>query len=271
MMMALAATRDLPVRAGARRRHPARRRGRGRRQGAVRRRPLRPRPDDARRRRRSALPRLRLSRRRLPVPGHRGHLAGGRRSARHVAAALRAGAFRPPHLDRHGAPLRPRRARARNRAASRMRDILSDASVRNAMVAARGLRRLHQPDPAPARHRLRRRTARAPRWTTGRASTARCRAWSMPCPTAPRAIPPCRSSSPAACPKCMLHLRRAGLLDTGVLTVSGQTLGDMLDWWEQSERRARAAHASSASATASIPTTSSWTPTARAAAASPPP
>ena len=36
----------------------------------------------------------------------------------------------------------------------------------------------------------------------------------------------------------MLHLRRAGLLDTGVLTVSGVTLGDMLDWWEQSERRA---------------------------------
>ncbi len=32
----------------------------------------------------------------------------------------------------------------------------------------------------------------------------------------------------------MLHLRRAGLLDTDVLTASGETLGTMLDWWEQS-------------------------------------
>jgi dihydroxyacid dehydratase/phosphogluconate dehydratase len=31
---------------------------------------------------------------------------------------------------------------------------------------------------------------------------------------------------------------RAGLLDTGVLTVSGETLGATLDWWEGSARRA---------------------------------
>jgi dihydroxyacid dehydratase/phosphogluconate dehydratase len=37
----------------------------------------------------------------------------------------------------------------------------------------------------------------------------------------------------------MLHLRRAGLLDEGALTVSGETLGRMLDWWENSARRAR--------------------------------
>jgi dihydroxyacid dehydratase/phosphogluconate dehydratase len=35
----------------------------------------------------------------------------------------------------------------------------------------------------------------------------------------------------------MLHLRRAGLLETGALTVSGETLDTVLDWWEQSERR----------------------------------
>jgi putative YjhG/YagF family dehydratase len=40
-------------------------------------------------------------------------------------------------------------------------------------------------------------------------------------------------------PEVMLHLRRAGLLDTGALTVSGETLGRMLDWWESSARRAR--------------------------------
>src|SRR5579863_6292019 len=38
-------------------------------------------------------------------------------------------------------------------------------------------------------------------------------------------------------PEVMLHLRRAGLLRLDALTVSGQPLGAMLDWWEQSERR----------------------------------
>jgi putative YjhG/YagF family dehydratase len=38
-------------------------------------------------------------------------------------------------------------------------------------------------------------------------------------------------------PEVMLHLRRAGLLDTGVLTASGSTLDESLDWWQQSERR----------------------------------
>jgi putative YjhG/YagF family dehydratase len=40
-----------------------------------------------------------------------------------------------------------------------------------------------------------------------------------------------------AVPEVMLHLRRAGLLDTSVLTVTGDTLAHSLDWWEQSERR----------------------------------
>jgi len=39
-------------------------------------------------------------------------------------------------------------------------------------------------------------------------------------------------------PEVMLHLRRAGLLHTRALTVTGRTLGENLDWWEQSERRA---------------------------------
>jgi putative YjhG/YagF family dehydratase len=38
-------------------------------------------------------------------------------------------------------------------------------------------------------------------------------------------------------PEVMLHLRRAGLLDTSVLTVTGESLGASLDWWEQSPRR----------------------------------
>src|SRR5580704_16708416 len=39
-------------------------------------------------------------------------------------------------------------------------------------------------------------------------------------------------------PEVMLHLRAAGLLDTSVKTVSGETLGTSLDWWDQSVRRA---------------------------------
>ena len=35
----------------------------------------------------------------------------------------------------------------------------------------------------------------------------------------------------------MLHLREAGLLDTTVKTVTGETLGANLDWWQASERR----------------------------------
>ena len=38
-------------------------------------------------------------------------------------------------------------------------------------------------------------------------------------------------------PEVMLHLRRLGLLDLSVLTVTGKTLGENLDWWEKSERR----------------------------------
>ncbi|MGA7884138.1 MAG: YjhG/YagF family D-xylonate dehydratase, partial [Acidobacteriaceae bacterium] len=38
-------------------------------------------------------------------------------------------------------------------------------------------------------------------------------------------------------PEVMLHLRRAGLLDTSAMTAAGISLGDCLDWWEQSPRR----------------------------------
>jgi putative YjhG/YagF family dehydratase len=40
-------------------------------------------------------------------------------------------------------------------------------------------------------------------------------------------------------PEVMLHLRRLALLNTDVLTATGKTLGENLDWWEASERRRR--------------------------------
>ena len=38
-------------------------------------------------------------------------------------------------------------------------------------------------------------------------------------------------------PEVMLHLRRLGMLDTSVQTVSGETLDVVLNWWEASDRR----------------------------------
>ena len=38
-------------------------------------------------------------------------------------------------------------------------------------------------------------------------------------------------------PEVMLHLRRAGLLNTSVTTVTGAKLDACLDWWQESERR----------------------------------
>ena len=40
-------------------------------------------------------------------------------------------------------------------------------------------------------------------------------------------------------PEVMLHLRGAGLLDCSVMTVTGCTLDENLNWWEQSHRRCR--------------------------------
>jgi putative YjhG/YagF family dehydratase len=40
-------------------------------------------------------------------------------------------------------------------------------------------------------------------------------------------------------PEVMLHLREMGLLKLDALTVSGRTLGEVLQWWQTSERRLR--------------------------------
>ncbi|HEX2310519.1 MAG TPA: dihydroxy-acid dehydratase, partial [Vicinamibacterales bacterium] len=40
-------------------------------------------------------------------------------------------------------------------------------------------------------------------------------------------------------PEVMLHLRRLGLIDGAALTVTGERIDAVLDWWARSERRAR--------------------------------
>jgi len=61
-------------------------------------------------------------------------------------------------------------------------------------------------------------------------------------PNGPRQHPTVQVYFAGAVPEVMLHLRDMGLLDLGVMTVTGETLGATLDWWEQSARR-RASHA----------------------------
>jgi putative YjhG/YagF family dehydratase len=56
-------------------------------------------------------------------------------------------------------------------------------------------------------------------------------------PNGPRNHPTVQVFQAGAVPEVMLHLRRAGLLDTRVLTASGLSLGDQLDAWEDSRRR----------------------------------
>jgi xylonate dehydratase len=56
-------------------------------------------------------------------------------------------------------------------------------------------------------------------------------------PNGPRNHPTVRVFLAGGVPEVMLHLRRGGLLDERCLTVSGETLGRVLDWWEGSERR----------------------------------
>jgi putative YjhG/YagF family dehydratase len=58
-------------------------------------------------------------------------------------------------------------------------------------------------------------------------------------PNGPRNHPTVQVFLAGGVPEVMLHLRRAGLLNTKALTVSGESLDASLDWWEQSERRAR--------------------------------
>ncbi|MGO9438076.1 MAG: YjhG/YagF family D-xylonate dehydratase [Terracidiphilus sp.] len=56
-------------------------------------------------------------------------------------------------------------------------------------------------------------------------------------PNGPRGFATVQVFLAGGVPEVMLALRAAGLLDTSVKTVSGETLGECLDWWRGSERR----------------------------------
>ena len=117
-----------------------------------------------------------------------------------------------------------------------LKAILSDASIRNAMVvhaACGGSTNLllHVPAIAHAAG-LRRPTiedwhdvnCRVPRFVDA-------------LPNGPVGHPTVRVFLAGGVPEMMLHLREANLLDLQVLTVAGCTLGEVLDAWQTSERR----------------------------------
>jgi putative YjhG/YagF family dehydratase len=58
-------------------------------------------------------------------------------------------------------------------------------------------------------------------------------------PNGPVGHPTVRVFLAGGVPEVMLHLRALGLLQLDALTVSGRTVGQVLDWWERSERRQR--------------------------------
>ncbi len=57
-------------------------------------------------------------------------------------------------------------------------------------------------------------------------------------PNGPEHHPTVRAFLAGGVPEVMLHLRKLGLLKENALTVTGEKLGAVLDWWETSERRA---------------------------------
>ena len=58
-------------------------------------------------------------------------------------------------------------------------------------------------------------------------------------PNGPVGHPTVRVFLAGGVPEVMLHLRGLGLLKEHCLTVTGSPLGEVLDWWEKSDRRAR--------------------------------
>lgn len=116
------------------------------------------------------------------------------------------------------------------------RDILTDAAVRNAMMvhaAFGGSTNLLLHVPAIAHAAGLKRPAAAD-WAAVNRQVPRL---VDVLPNGPENHPTVRVFLAGGVPEVMLHLRRLGLLDEACLTVTGEPLGRVLDWWEGSERR----------------------------------
>ncbi len=118
----------------------------------------------------------------------------------------------------------------------KLKDILTDAAVRNAMVvhaAFGGSTNLLLHIPAIAYTAgLKRPTVQD--WIEVNRAVPRL---VSVLPNGPVHHPTVRAFLAGGVPEVMLHLRKLGLLDTKVMTVAGCTLEEVLNWWETSERR----------------------------------
>ena len=121
------------------------------------------------------------------------------------------------------------------------RHVLTDAAVHNAMAvfaAFGGSTNLLLHTPAVAFHAgLKRPTVED--WVAVNGRVPRL----VDClPNGPVGHPTVRAFLAGGVPEVMLHLRDLGLLALDALTATGQPLGDVLDWWQGSDRRARLRH-----------------------------
>ena len=116
------------------------------------------------------------------------------------------------------------------------KDVLTDAAIHNAMVlhaAFGGSTNLLLHIPAIA-HAAGLRRPSVEDWTAVNRAVPRL---VDALPNGPKNFATVQVFLAGGVPEAMLHLRHAGLLDCSVRTVTGNTLDENLDWWEQSERR----------------------------------
>ena len=118
------------------------------------------------------------------------------------------------------------------------RDILSDDSIHNAMVAHAAIGGstnlvLHIPAFAHAAGLKR---PNVHDWTRINRAVPRI---VDALPNGPRHFATVQVFLAGGVPEMMLHLRDLGLLKLNARTVTGRTLGENLEWWEKSERRQR--------------------------------
>ncbi|HEX3660543.1 MAG TPA: YjhG/YagF family D-xylonate dehydratase [Acidobacteriaceae bacterium] len=116
------------------------------------------------------------------------------------------------------------------------REILTDAAIENAMVvhaAFGGSTNLLLHLPAIA-HAAGRKRPGIKDWVRVNREVPRL---VDALPNGPRNFATVQVFLAGGVPEVLLHLRAAGLLRTQAMTAAGVTVGECLDWWEQSERR----------------------------------
>jgi xylonate dehydratase len=114
--------------------------------------------------------------------------------------------------------------------------ILTDKAVQNALIvhaAFGGSTNLLLHIPAIA-HAAGLKSPSVADWTAASRATPRL---VDALPNGPRNHPTVQVFMAGGVPEVMLHLRKMGLLHLDVMTASGSTLGENLDWWEHSEAR----------------------------------